>query len=106
MEQIAQIHPNIRLIVAEDAQSGIEAINRHQPKLALIDINLPKSSGLDIVNTLKQMTSHQDLQCVAVSAHALKEQINTAMDAGFDGYITKPIDFNVIAKLFNNLDAD
>lgn len=62
-----------------------------QPDLVLLDIQLPGRDGYALLKELKTLP---ELACkvVALTAHALEEDRARARDAGFDGYITKPID--------------
>ena len=52
---------------------------------------LPDTDGLAMVRTLRANPATRRLPCVAVSANAIPGQIAEALDAGFDGYLTKPL---------------
>lgn len=61
------------------------------PDLVLLDIQLPGRDGYALLEELKGM-SERSWKVVALTAHALPEDRARASAAGFDGYITKPID--------------
>jgi len=74
------------------AQMGVH--ERFQ--LILMDIALPKMSGID---ALKQIRKHRrDVPIIAQTAHALQEEIDNFAAAGFDGYVTKPIDHRELLR--------
>lgn len=70
-----------------------EVIRTHQPTpdLVLLDIQLPGKDGYALLEELKALP-RQTWKVVALTAHALPEDRARATAAGFDGYITKPID--------------
>jgi CheY-like chemotaxis protein len=103
MEEIAFDYPNIDLMAVSNVQAAIEATNTFEPRLIMIDINMPVTTGLGAVKLLRKMFDKQDIKYVAVSADAMKDQINHALKIGFDDYITKPINFDQIESLFNGL---
>src|SRR5258706_10805282 len=74
---------------AEDAQV---IIARAAPDLILMDIALPGMDGLTLTRMLKADPAPRHIQIVALTASAMKEDDLKALDAGCDGYITKPID--------------
>src|SRR3982751_5890624 len=61
------------------------------PELVLLDIQLPGRDGYEILEELKRLTQ-RSWKVVALTAHAMPEDRAKAEAAGFDGYITKPID--------------
>ncbi|HEV8688790.1 MAG TPA: ATP-binding protein [Ideonella sp.] len=92
MEEVFRTQPGWTLHVAHDGASGIELAARTRPDLALIDMNLPDMTGLDVLRRLRADPATAGLLCVALSADAMSEQIAAARAAGFDDYWTKPID--------------
>ena len=70
-----------------------EVVRTHQPApdLVLLDIQLPGRDGYELLEELKTLPS-PSWKVVALTAHALPEDRARAQAAGFDGYITKPID--------------
>lgn len=97
---------NVRLYTAHDAELGLELASKYQPALILLDINLPGLSGLEILKVIKNDTLLNKIPIAAISANAMPDEIQYALDAGFDSYITKPIDIShflvEIDKLLTN----
>ena len=69
----------------------IETIERTTPELVLMDIQLPGQDGFALLRAIRQ-SPFSALRVVALTAHAMTGDRERALEAGFDGYITKPID--------------
>ena len=76
----------------------LEAIARTEPELVLMDIQLPGKDGYTLLGEIRQ-SPHAGLRVVALTAHAMSGDRERAMQAGFDGYITKPIDIRAFPEL-------
>jgi len=78
-----------------EAANGIEAYDHivvDEPDLVLLDIQLPGLDGYSVVRRLRQDPRFSRLRVLAVTAFAMHGDREKALAAGFDGYITKPID--------------
>jgi CheY-like chemotaxis protein len=62
-----------------------------RPELILMDIQMPGKDGFALLAEIRA-SEYRDLRVVALTAHAMSGDRERAMEAGFDGYITKPID--------------
>ncbi len=69
----------------------LEAIEEGSPDLVLMDIQLPGKDGFALLQEIRK-SSLPAVRVIALTAHAMTGDRERAMDAGFDGYITKPID--------------
>lgn len=69
----------------------LETIAATRPELVLMDIQLPGKDGFGLLEEIRH-SPHARLRVVALTAHAMSGDRERAMQAGFDGYITKPID--------------
>ncbi|MEM7117693.1 MAG: response regulator [Chloroflexota bacterium] len=67
------------------------AKNIKQVNLFLVDINMPIKSGFEFLDEIRGDENLLDARVVAVSAGTLAEDINRAKEAGFDGFISKPL---------------
>ena len=80
------------------ATSGEEALrialgsNPVRPDLILMDIHLPGMDGLSVVRALKAHESTAKIPVLALTAHAMRGDRDRFLEAGCDGYISKPID--------------
>ena len=75
-------------------QSGdglLEALDQSRPDLVLMDIQLPGKDGFALLAEIRT-SPHAALRVVALTAHAMAGDRDRAHSAGFDDYITKPID--------------
>ena len=72
--------------------------------LALIDINMPVMSGLELASIIKQRNI--DLKISAISAYADDNKIKEALAAGFDYYLTKPIDEQQLEEILATIGHD
>ena len=77
---------------AKDGMQGYEAALTLKPALILLDINLPGLSGFEVATKFRQNPALQKIPLVALTAKTLKSDRETALVAGCDGFIPKPLD--------------
>ena len=100
MEQLFATQPEWRLHCASTGAEGIAAAARYQPKVIMLDMNLPDMPGVEVFKRLQAHRHTRDIPCVAVSADAMPKQIALVESLGFEDYWTKPLDLPAtIAKL-------
>jgi CheY-like chemotaxis protein len=78
--------------VAVDAEEALALLADFRPRLILMDLQLPRMDGLTLTRRLKADTATRDITILALTAYAMKGDEEKALQAGCDGYITKPID--------------
>ena len=71
----------------------LEAVDRTRPDLVLLDIQLPDKDGFALLGELRG-SALGSVRVVALTAHAGPDDRERALSAGFDGYLTKPIDIS------------
>lgn len=91
------------LTTAKDAESGLNLAFEQEPDLILMDINLPGLDGYQALKQLKQSAVTRYIKVVALSANAMTEDIEKGLAAGFDRYLTKPVDFSELEKTIEAL---
>ncbi len=100
--------PQIELLYSERGDTGLELIFESIPDLILLDINLPGMDGKEIIKRLKSDERTKHIPVLAVSANAMKNEINEALKLGFHSYITKPISISnfldEVDKILEDLD--
>jgi hypothetical protein len=101
-ELIAQRH-DLKLDEAPDGLSGIERARRTSPNLILLDMQLPDIDGMEVLRRLRADASTASIPCIALSANAMPDDIQTALGAGFADYWTKPLDFRVFMNALDSL---
>ena len=78
----------------ETALEGIDLAIANPPDIILMDINMPNVSGLDATRKLRETPECVNTPIVALTANITQSMLDEAMNAGCDGYITKPIDID------------
>jgi two-component system cell cycle response regulator DivK len=78
-------------IEARSAEDGIELASAHKPDLILMDIQLPGMNGIDALGILRRNPETADIPVVAVTASVMQQDRNKITEAGFNGYVGKPI---------------
>ncbi|MBI3970316.1 MAG: response regulator [Chloroflexi bacterium] len=82
---------------AESAAEALAEIERHQPRLILMDIQMPGMDGLELTRQLKADPATQSIVVVAVTSYAMKGDDQKVLAAGCDGYIPKPLNTRTLA---------
>ena len=77
--------------VARTAEDGIALAVKEPPDLVLMDLQLPGIDGMEALRRLRESPRTADIPVVAVTAQAMKQDRDRALDAGFNGYVEKPI---------------
>jgi two-component system cell cycle response regulator DivK len=93
-ELIREVLENSDLIVVE-AENGEEALNMimlERPDLVLLDIQLPVFDGYEVLRRVRSDPRLGKLPVIALTAYAMQQDREKALAAGFDDYVTKPID--------------
>jgi CheY-like chemotaxis protein len=87
---------------AGDGASALEAARATRPHVALLDLVMPRGSGLDVARQIRQDPSLQGILLVAVTGYGQGEVVAQALAAGFDRHFLKPIDFAALQALLAN----
>ena len=102
MRGILAQRPQVRLEVSMNGLDGLAAMRAKRPHLLLLDMHLPDISGLELLRHLKAGADTADIPVVAVSADAMSDQIEAALAAGADRYLTKPV---TVAEVLATVDG-
>jgi CheY-like chemotaxis protein len=86
------------VIEAENGEDGLALARQRHPDLILMDLALPKLDGWETLRLLRADPETATSRVVAVTAHAMVGDRERALEAGFDEYMTKPIDANTFAE--------
>jgi CheY-like chemotaxis protein len=97
LELIFRCH-KATVFTADSGSQCLELLGRESPSLLLVDIQMPLMSGYDLLETVRKDPRWHDLPVIAVSAHAMSGDSERALEAGFDGYVTKPISAQTLAE--------
>ena len=87
------------VVSAANGREGVEMARQNPPDLILMDLSLPELDGWDATRILKSDASTHGIPILALTAHTLPSERKRAIDAGIDGYISKPIKVASFDKL-------
>jgi CheY-like chemotaxis protein len=90
------------VLTATSGEEGVVAALSDSPDLVLMDLQLPGIDGHEALLRIRANPSRGGIPIVAVTAFAMKEDIERATAAGFDGYIAKPIDVPALPEQVTN----
>ena len=77
---------------ATDGKEALKMAVKDKPDLVIMDVRLPKISGLEVTRKLRQMPALGRIPVLVLTANAMKGDKETAIEAGCDVYLPKPID--------------
>lgn len=80
-----------QVIEAVDGEEAMEKTKAERPDLILMDLYIPKIDGYEVTKRLKGDRDLRNIPIIALTAHAMKGDMEKALAAGCDGYIPKPI---------------
>lgn len=84
---------------AASAAAAIELLRTFEARLILMDLQMPGMDGFELARRLKADPRTRDVVIIAVTAYAMKGDERRALEAGCDGYVTKPIDTRALPAL-------
>jgi two-component system cell cycle response regulator DivK len=87
-----------QVIEAVDGEEAIEKIKTENLDLILMDLFIPKIDGYEVTRRVKSDRDLSSIPVIALTAHAMKGDMEDALAAGCDGYIPKPIDVQELPK--------
>ena len=91
------------VIPAVSGSEGLSIARAEHPDLILMDMQLPGIDGLTVTRALKAEAATKEIPVVGISAHALQDDIQRAIEAGCVAYMTKPLDTRRFRDLVVNL---
>ena len=94
------LEDDYEVATAGDGASGVESAQKDHPDLVLMDLSLPVLDGWEATRRIKADPALAGTPVIALTAHALPGDEQTARAAGCDDYLTKPLDEDLLfAKL-------
>jgi len=94
---------DFEVLVASNGKEALEIAFRSKPDLIFMDLRMPVMDGWEATRALRQTEWGRDLPVIAVTAHAMKEEREKALNAGCDEFILKPVDYSIIQRTIQRL---
>jgi two-component system cell cycle response regulator DivK len=88
--QLTMLKAGYAVVLAVNGREAIEAAGREMPDLILLDLSMPVLSGWEAVKLLKADERLKAIPVLAFTAHAMAGDERRVMEAGFNGYLSKP----------------
>jgi two-component system, cell cycle response regulator DivK len=85
-----------QVLEADNAANALKMLQKQQPDLILMDINLPEVDGYTLTNQIKSLPGMDTVPIVALTANVMKGDRERTLNAGCDGYIQKPVDVDTL----------
>ena len=92
-----------RVVEAMNGEEAVKLARAESPQLILMDLSLPVIDGLAATRLIRKVPTLQSTPIIAVSAHDTADFQDEAVEAGCNSYVTKPIDFNELEELIQQL---
>jgi two-component system, cell cycle response regulator DivK len=92
-----------RVVLAGSGTEGVRAAIKHLPDLILMDLGLPGMDGWEAARLIKSNSKTAGIPIIALTAHALREDVYNASTAGCDAYETKPVVYQRLMKKIESL---
>jgi DNA-binding response OmpR family regulator len=93
-------HAGYQVQVARDGQEALDAIARQPPDLVLLDVMLPRVSGFDVCQKIRENPAWQHIRVVILSAKGREVEMSKGLALGAHAYITKPFSTqNLLAQI-------
>ncbi len=85
----------VQVTAVNSGEEAIIAVQQHNFQLILMDVRMPKMSGIDAIHMIRDLEKNENrpkTPIIALTAHALANERQALLSAGIDGYLTKPIE--------------
>lgn len=100
-EQI--LEDDYELLSAEDGSVALKTVEATIPHLILMDLSMPILDGWETLTRLRADERFANIPVIALSAHALLNEIDRALAHGFNAFVTKPIDDDELLRVVAEL---
>lgn len=90
-------------LVASNGADGVALAKKEKPDIILMDMSLPVLDGWEATRRLKADPETAVIPVIALTAHALAEDLDRCLEAGCNSYETKPVNFNKLLSKIQSL---
>ncbi|KGP72741.1 ATP-binding protein [Pontibacillus yanchengensis] len=101
VQKILRKYDDIELFSAVNGEIGIDLAQAHEPDLILLDLNLPGIDGYEVLEKLRGIHETKNITIVAISANAMPRDVEKGLAAGFQDYMTKPLQVSKFSQMIH-----
>jgi len=87
------------LLKATDGEQALDTAVKEHPDLIIMDMQLPRMSGIDVTRRLRQMPEFNNTAIIALTAYAMKGDREKFIEAGCDAYLSKPVNTRELPEM-------
>ncbi len=91
------------VIEAENGEEAVRIAREQKPDLIIMDLQMPVMNGFEAIKILKSDPVTKDMKVIAVTSFAMAEDREKVLAAGFDDYISKPVNTRYLPEIVNKL---
>ncbi len=97
---LAIIYPNAMFIEAENGFEALDKLIKHKPDLILLDIDMPKMSGIDVLKRIRRSRDAKikKLPIIMFTGNVDKETVDEIINLGVNGYLVKPFEIDALLE--------
>ncbi|MCF6267854.1 MAG: PAS domain S-box protein [Desulfuromusa sp.] len=106
MQEFFSEQEGFQLVIAMTGEEGVSKALKNTPDLILLDLNLPGIDGFQAYRQLKANPKTEFVPVIVVSANAMEKTVRKVHKMGFDGYVPKPIDIDLLRKTIADILGD
>jgi DNA-binding response OmpR family regulator len=88
---------------AKDGVEAMEIVNEFLPELILLDVRMPRMTGYEVCEQIKQNDTTKNIPVVFLSAKGQEHEVQQGLDIGADAYILKPFSHDELIERINQL---
>ncbi len=98
---LEKIYPDIQILEAANGTEAVEAFQKHEPDIILMDVQMPGMDGLEATRQIRLLEKNGRVPIVALTAGVTKDEQERCMKVGMDKYLSKPVDKENLQKLLS-----
>lgn len=89
--------------MAHDGIEAVEAVEKHRPEVVLLDIGLPGLDGHEVCRRVREQPWGKDIIVIALTGWGQEDDRRKSEEAGFNGHLVKPVDYDMLLELLSSL---
>jgi CheY-like chemotaxis protein len=102
LEYVLKFH-DAKVRIADSGAECLKQIEKEPPSLILLDLSMPKMSGWEVLKVIRGDDALKHIPVITITAQVMAGDRERALEAGFDGYIPKPISVSSIVKTIQEI---